>query len=547
MTAQAAAPNRPDTRPGRDGAGSGLDGLTSLVRAEWTKFRTVRGWVIGMIVAALVTVLLGYVTAAGSHTGCGPSGGPCHFINPVGPGGEAVTDSFYFVRRPLTGNGSITARVTSLTGELPTQNGGRVRAGQGPGTGLHPGLEPWSKGGLIISASTRLGSAYAAVMVTGSHGVRMQYDYTQDIAGPPGRPSAVSPRWLRLTRSGDTITGYESADGTHWTGVGTATLPGLSATVQAGLFATSPSYSATTAQGIVGISSTGGPTLATAVLDHVSLRGTWPSGAGSPGGAWRGGAIGTGPSIAYPVMDGSYHDSGGRFTVTGSGDIAPVTNSGAGDGQSIQAGLAGAFFGLIAVVVVAAMFITAEYRRGLIRTTLAAGPRRGQVLAAKAIVIGAVSFVAGIVAAVIAIPVYTRIATSNGNYIYPVSALTEVRVVAGTAALLAVAAILALAAGAMLRRSAIAVTAVIVVIVLPYVISVTNLLPAGASQWVLRLAPAAALSIQQAIPNYPQAGDVCPAVAGCYPLAPWAGFAVLCAWAAAALALAVFLLRRRDA
>jgi len=84
------------------------------------------------------------------------------------------------------------------------------------------------------------------------------------------------------------------------------------------------------------------------------------------------------------------------------------------------------------------------------------------------------------------------------------------------------------------------------VIVLPYLISVTNLLPAGASQWLLRLAPAAGLSIQQAIPNYPQVSNVCTAAAGCYPLAPWAGFAVLCAWAAAALALALFLLRRRD-
>jgi hypothetical protein len=27
---------------------------------------------------------------------------------PVGPGGEPVTDSFYFVHRPLAGNGSIT-------------------------------------------------------------------------------------------------------------------------------------------------------------------------------------------------------------------------------------------------------------------------------------------------------------------------------------------------------------------------------------------------------------------------------------------------------
>jgi ABC-2 family transporter protein len=539
MTTGTATPDRPDSLAGRDGEAAGAGGLAHLVRAEWTKFRTVRGWVIGMVVAVLVIVLLGYVTAAGSHSSC--NGGPCHFVNPVGPGGEAVVDSFYFVHRPLSGDGSITARVTSLTGELPTQTGGRVRAGQGPRSGMHPGLEPWSKGGLIIAQSTRLGSAYAAVMVTGGHGVRMQYDYTQDIAGLPGRPSAASPRWLRLTRSGDTITGYESADGTHWTQVGAATLAGLPATVQAGLFATSPAYSAVTSQGIAGISSTGGPTLATAAVDHVSLRGTWP------GGAWRGEAVGSGPDMAYPAQGGGYHEAGGRFTVTGSGDIAPAGNGGAGDGQSVQAGLTGAFFGLIAVVVVAAMFITAEYRRGLIRTTLAAGPRRGQVLAAKALVIGAVSFVAGLVAAAAAIPIYARIASDNGNYIYPLSTLTEVRIVAGTAALLAVAAVLALAAGAALRRSAIAVTVVIVVIVLPYLISVTNLLPVGASQWLLRLAPAAAFSVQQAVPNYPQVSDVCTAATGCYPLAPWAGFAVLCLWAAAALALAVFLLRRRDA
>ena len=52
---------------------------------------------------------------------------------------------------------------------------------------MHPGLEPWSKAGLIIKASTRQGSAYAAMMVTGGHGVRMQYDYTQDVAGPARR------------------------------------------------------------------------------------------------------------------------------------------------------------------------------------------------------------------------------------------------------------------------------------------------------------------------------------------------------------------------
>ena len=49
------------------------------------------------------------------------------------------------------------------------------------------------------------------------------------------------------------------------------------------------------------------------------------------------------------------------------------------------------------------------------------------------------------------------------------------------------------------------------------------------------------------MPRYPQVSyDYSPAN-GYFPLAPWAGFAVLCAWAAVALGLAVMLIRRRDA
>ena len=130
--------------------------------------------------------------------------------------------------------------------------------------------------------------------------------------------------------------------------------------------------------------------------------------------------------------------------------------------------LVGAFAGLIALVIVAVMFITGEYRRGLIRITLTASPRRSRILAAKAIVVGAAGFVVALPAAFAAVLIGEPLARSRGIFIYPVSALTEVRVVAGTAALLAVAAVLALALGAVLRRSAVAVTAVIAVIVLPY-------------------------------------------------------------------------------
>ena len=215
-----------DLAPYRSEARAASDGFGQLLRAEWTKFRTVRGWVIGIVVAALVTVLIGLLTASGSEESCGNSACPAP---PLGPGGEAVSDSFYFVRQPLTGTGSITIRVMSLTGRY---SAGYIQPGQGLST-MRPGLEPWAKAGIIIKASTRQGSAYAAMLVTGSHGARMQFDYTADMAGLPGAVTASAPRWLRLTRSGDTITGYDSADGSHWAKVGAAYLAGLPSTVQA--------------------------------------------------------------------------------------------------------------------------------------------------------------------------------------------------------------------------------------------------------------------------------------------------------------------------
>src|SRR6202035_2354377 len=157
------------------------------------------------------------------------------------------------------------------------------------GAGTQPGLQPWSKAGIIVKASTKQGSGYAAMMVTGSHGVRMQYDYTHDTPGLAGAVSAASPRWLRLTRSGDTLTGYDSADGSHWTTVGTVHLAGLPSSVQAGLFAASPRTSAIVPQSLSGTSGGGALSLATARFDHVSLGGR------GPGGAWAGTMVGGSP------------------------------------------------------------------------------------------------------------------------------------------------------------------------------------------------------------------------------------------------------------
>ena len=59
--------------PYRSPVQDGPDGFPQLLHAEWTKFRTVRGWVIGMIVAILVTAGIGlFLVAASGNVPCQP-------------------------------------------------------------------------------------------------------------------------------------------------------------------------------------------------------------------------------------------------------------------------------------------------------------------------------------------------------------------------------------------------------------------------------------------------------------------------------------------
>ncbi|MBO2446103.1 ABC transporter permease subunit [Actinomadura barringtoniae] len=496
-----------------------------LVRAEWTKFRTVRGWLIGMVVAALLIVFLGWLAAEGSHSSCGGPATGCP-IDPVGPGGQGVVDRFYFVHRTLPGDGSMTVRVNSMTGE--------ARAADAvPGVrNVIPELEPWSKAGIMVKDGTRQGATYAAIMMTGKHGVRMQYDFTHDVAGRPGN----GPRWLRLTRSGQTLTGYESTDGSQWSKVGTVHLAKLPATAQIGLFASSPGAITVTKGDFGGASSTMRFSQATAVVDQISVQGQTSA-------AWAKDDIGVEKEAdGTPHHPGGLAQSGGTFTITGVGDIAPRI-----EGMSISNTLMGATLGLIAVIVIAAGFMTAEYRRGLIRATFMAEPRRVRPLLAKTAVIAGVSLVAGLIAAAVIVPLASHILRQNGNYILPVSTFTEARVIVGTAALLAAVAVIALALGSIFRRSAAAITACVALIVLPHILATTSVLPSGVAQWMMRLTPAAGFSVQQAIPSYHQVvGNYVPQE-GFYPLSPLAGFAVTCAYAVLALGLAAYMLRRRDA
>jgi hypothetical protein len=499
----------------------------SVLRTEWTKFRTIRGWVVAVVMAGGIIAVLGLLPGmSGTCTSA------CR--QPVGPEGEEVRDTFYFLHRQINGNGSITVRVSALTGTLPPEPGGETADGAaratGQATGTQPGLVPWAKAGLIVKDGTEEGSAYAAVMVTGAHGVRMQHNYVHDVAGRPG----TTPRWLRLTRDGDRITAEESTDGVAWARVGTAELDGLPETVRIGMFATSPQFVKASTESLGRTGEYSGPSTASATFQDVTVT-------GAAGGDWTGEAVGG----AGGMPPSGHEPAGDGFTLTGSGDIAPSVAGAAGLGVTVSQTLLGTFAGLVLAVVVGAVYMTGEYRRGMIRTSLTAMPDRGRVLLAKAAVLGGVTFVAGLVSAAGVVLFGPAVLTGNGVYVHPTTVLTDVRLIIGTAGLLAVAAVLALGIGAALRRGAGAITAVIVLVVLPYLLALTAL-PVTAAQWLLRVTPAAAFAVQQSAKEYHQVDNLYTPLNGFFPLSWWAGFGVLCLWAAAALTAGVVLLRRRD-
>jgi ABC-type transport system involved in multi-copper enzyme maturation permease subunit len=515
----------------------GRDGFAQLLRAEFTKFRTVRAWVITLGVAAALMVGSAWVTSP--HTAvciAGPKSPPsCSTPSlprpPLGPNGEPVVDTFSFVHQMLIGNGSVTAKISKLTETIASGNG--IGDGTDGRPATHTGVVPWAKAGIIVKETTNQGSVYAAVMVTPSHGVRMQWNYVHDVAGYPGRVSASSPRWLRLTRAGDVIAGYDSLDGTHWTKIGTAYLTGLADSVQAGMFVTSPEEDAGT--------NDSSPTLATATFDKVHLAGNLPDR------SWRSQVVGVNTQTysTLPTGPNRAQLSSRTFSISGSGDIAPEVSGGGLQGLgSTESLLASGTFGLIPVTVLAALFITSEYRRLLIRTTLTASPRRGRVLAAKAVVIGLVTFVAACIASTIIEAVSRHVLSANGNYVFPLSTSAEVRVVLGTGLVFAIAAVMVLALGTMFRRSSGAVATGIVLFVLPFILEANP--SSSAPDWLMRIAPTAAFAVQGTLPRFAQVASAYTMGNGYYPFGPWAGLAVLCAWTAVAFGAAMWSIQRRD-
>jgi ABC-2 type transport system permease protein len=199
-------------------------------------------------------------------------------------------------------------------------------------------------------------------------------------------------------------------------------------------------------------------------------------------------------------------------------------------------GLLGSLFSMIVFAVIGATAVTSEYGSGMMRITLTATPRRGRVLAAKAAVIAAVTLVAGLVTATTTFVVAQLVLASYG---VPAASLGDddaLRTVLADAALTPVLPVIAVALGFATRSTAGAITSVLGVVFLPWILG--GVLPRWWRENALDYLPGAA---SEAITS----GHLETATEGL--LAPGAAALVLLGWLALFLGAAWLVLERRDA
>ena len=221
----------------------------------------------------------------------------------------------------------------------------------GTADGFHFAYQPWSGDGSIVARVLSVSSATTAAGVVirnslnpsdmstfaGFYSPRMYFNYRDNSGGSTSQASSSGtvalPYWVKLTRSGSTLSSYASPDGVNWTQVGSSQTINMGQSVYFGLGVTSLSTSS----------------LATATFDNVSL-----SSATSPAPVISSVSTTSGPVGSQVVISGTgFGASQGASLVDLNGTLMTIDSW---SGTSITVTIAsGAASGPLAVLVAPSM------------------------------------------------------------------------------------------------------------------------------------------------------------------------------------------------
>jgi len=174
---------------------------------------------------------------------CADSGSGTITVAASGTDIWGTSDQFRFAYFTLTGDGSIVAKVTSQTN-----------------------TNMWAKAGVMLRDSLAANARHAFMCITPGNGAAFQRRTTtggSSANNHSGGGSIAAPAWVRLTRTGTTVTGHYSADGVTWTQGGTATVAFSQATIYAGLAVTSHTNAAVSTATFTNVATTGWVTTTT--------------------------------------------------------------------------------------------------------------------------------------------------------------------------------------------------------------------------------------------------------------------------------------------
>ena len=205
----------------------------------------------------------------------------------------------------------------------------------------------------------------------------------------------------------------------------------------------------------------------------------------------------------------------------------------AAEADPVRLSLGGLHRTQVAIGVLGVLVITSEYGSGMIRASLAAVPARRLMLAAKTAVFGTAALAAGLATCFGAYLIFQAFLPAGDAMRTSLGDPGVARAVTGAGLYLAVLGLLGLGLGAVLRSGAGAISALFGLLFVPPLIM--TLLPTSWQDTAGRYLPMNAAESVYVV--HRQA----------HSLAPWAGFAAFCAYAAAALLAGFIVMSRRDA